>query len=65
VLETPREVAKEREPEQRSNHLESIGDLSCGPERDLARAVRLAAEAGEWDVVAMLSRQLESLFSPR
>jgi hypothetical protein len=26
---------------------------------DLAKAVRLAAEAGEWGVVATLSRQLE------
>jgi hypothetical protein len=25
-----------------------VGDRSCGPEADLAHAVRLAAEAGQW-----------------
>jgi hypothetical protein len=31
------------------------------PEDELAAAVRLAAEAGEWAVVTTLSRQLEAL----
>jgi hypothetical protein len=34
---------------------------SHGPEADLARALKLAAEAGEWEVVADLSRQLEAM----
>ena len=65
VLETPREVAKRREPEERSNQLEPVGDVSRGLERDLARALVLAAEAGDWDIVTMLSRQLEALLGSR
>jgi hypothetical protein len=38
-----------------------IGDRSRGPEADLAHAVRLAAEAGQWVVVADLSRQLDAV----
>ncbi len=38
-----------------------IGDRSRGPDTDLAHAVRLAAEAGQWIVVADLSRQLDAL----
>jgi hypothetical protein len=38
-----------------------VRSVSHGPEADLARALKLAAEAGEWAVVSDLSRQLEAL----
>jgi len=38
-----------------------IGGRSRGPEADLAHAMRLAAEAGQWVLVADLSRQLDAL----
>lgn len=38
-----------------------IGDRSRGPEADLAHAMRLAAEAGQWGIVADLSRQLDAV----
>ena len=37
------------------------GDRSRGPEADLAHAMRLAAEAGQWGIVADLSRQLDAV----
>jgi hypothetical protein len=37
------------------------GDQSRGLERDLGRALKLAAEAGEWSVVAALSKQLDAM----
>ena len=37
------------------------GDRSRGPEADLAHAMKLAAEAGQWGIVADLSRQLDAV----
>jgi hypothetical protein len=55
-------VARGRE---RGVEVAPVGSLSCGAEADLARALKLAAEAGEWAVVASLSRQLEALMVER
>ena len=38
-----------------------VGDHSRGPVADLAAALKLAAEAGEWAVVAGVARQLEAV----
>ena len=40
---------------------EGTGGDSPGPGADLALALRLAAEAGEWSVVSALARQLDLL----
>lgn len=40
------------------------GDDPATPEAALARAIQLAAEAGQWDVVAELARQLTALRGP-
>jgi hypothetical protein len=42
-----------------------VGDVSPGPlpdpAADLARALKLAAEAGQWEIVSLLARQLEAM----
>jgi hypothetical protein len=60
--ETAPVVAKGRD---QGAEIAPVGDLSRGAEADLAHALKLAAEAGEWAVVASLSRQLEALMVDR
>lgn len=38
-----------------------VGDHSRGPVEDLAIALKLAAEAGQWSLVATLASQIEAL----
>ena len=60
--EEARVVAKGR---QEGAEVAPVGDPSRGAEADLAHALKLAAAAGEWAVVASLSRQLEALMVER
>jgi hypothetical protein len=67
-LKGHRDAAKSGEPlpneayrGDRASGKSPVRSVSRGPDADLATALRLAAEAGEWAVVADLSRQLEAL----
>jgi hypothetical protein len=64
-FEREAEIAETREEEAASGSGVVVetptGDRSCGPEADLAHAMRLAAEARQWGVVADLSRQLDAV----
>ncbi len=67
-LESPSEGAENtqipaqpHETNQTKSPAAGIGEDSHGPGADLARAVKLAAEAGEWAIVAALARQLDLL----
>ena len=59
-------ASNSREPTRKAAKGREEGDTKSpvhddSQEADLARAVRLAAEAGEWIVVTELSRQLEAI----
>lgn len=59
--DTPRSATKSRDvSEKRGTEVSRRGETR-GPETDLAEAVRLAATAGQWEVVSELSRQLSSM----
>ena len=53
--------AKPSESDPPNGPAAGVGGDSSGPGADLARAIMLAAEAGEWAVVSQLARQLDLL----
>jgi hypothetical protein len=62
--ETLRTEAKSGEEEKSSSLETTIGGASRGLLENLAHALALAAEAGQWGVVATLARQLENASGP-
>lgn len=56
--ETPREPANPREAASADRHAR---EDSRATEASLARAVEFAASAGQWEIVADLSRQLAAM----
>jgi len=49
------------ETRREGQEVRATGDGSRGPVDALATALKLAAEAGQWEVVSTLARQLEAM----